>query len=121
MEEDHANLWLSWAKPNIQNNAGRLPLTSFAWGNGGQGRVDAIGKMVELGVDLETRDHLGRTPLLHLFCTGNHEIEIFLKKLLELGANAKAKDDKGKSGKYLCLFFQLLYSPHHSVAFIGKV
>lgn len=99
MEDAHADLWLSWANPNIQNNAGRLPLTSFAWGNGGQGRVGAIGKMVEFGVDLETRDHLGRTPLLHLFCNGNHDNEVFLTQLLELGANAKAKDDEGKSGK----------------------
>lgn len=56
MSEDSVTIWLSLANPNIQNSAGRLALTNFAWGNDGTGRVGAISKMVELGVDLETRE-----------------------------------------------------------------
>lgn len=99
MEANHATIWLSFSDPSIQNNAGRLPMTYFVWGNGGQGRVDAIGKMVEMGMDLETRDNLGRTPLLHFFCNGRHHgNEHFIKEMLNLGADSTAKDFKGKSG-----------------------
>jgi ankyrin repeat protein/nucleoside-triphosphatase THEP1 len=62
MELKHAELWLLFSDPTIQNNAGRVAMTAFMWGNGGQGRVDAISLMMKKGLSLETRDYLGKIP-----------------------------------------------------------
>jgi ankyrin repeat protein len=100
MENKQVDRWLSFADPTIRNNAGRTAASNFMWGNGGQGRVDALPKMINMGLDLESRDYLGRTLLLQ-FCSRDHNggIEHFVRKLLSLGADAKARDYKGKSGK----------------------
>jgi hypothetical protein len=76
-------------------------LTNFGWGNGGQGRINAIALMVTKGLSLESRDYLGRTPLLHFLSKEtSHGSERFVRELLRLGADATAKDYDGKSGKY---------------------
>lgn len=99
LEATHIDHWLSFADPTIPNNAGRLALTNFQWGNGGEGRVSGIKKMVKKGVDLETRDYLGRTLMLtFLDNDSRHGNEIFVRELLRLGADATAVDYQGKSG-----------------------
>jgi ankyrin repeat protein len=100
MEYQHAKEWITRADPTIRNNAGRLALTNFAWGNGGQGRVDAIALMVGKGLSLESRDYLGRTPLLNfLSSNSSRERQQFVRELLRLGADVTAKDYEGKSSK----------------------
>jgi ankyrin repeat protein len=100
MEDKHADIWLAFADPTILNNAGRPAASNFAWGNGGQGRVNTLPKMFKLGLSLESRDYLGRTLLLQFL--GSDYIqgcEQFIKMLLSLGADVKATDYQGKSGK----------------------
>jgi ankyrin repeat protein len=100
MEYHNAEEWLTRADPTILNNAGRAALTNFAWGNGGQGRIDAIALMVKKGLSLESRDYLGRTPLLHFLSKETSGgSERFVRELLRLGADATAKNYEGKSGK----------------------
>jgi ankyrin repeat protein len=100
MKSQNAEEWLARADPTIRNNAGRAAFTNFVWGNGGQGRIDAIALMVKKGLSLESPDYLGRTPLLHFL--SNNTLrggEQFVRELLRLGADATAKDYEGKSGK----------------------
>jgi hypothetical protein len=100
MKDEHAVIWLSFADPTIRNNAGRTAASNFVWGNGGQGRVDALPKMVQRGLSLESRDYLGRTLLLqYLGCDYIPGCEHFGKMLLSLGADAKATDYQSKSGE----------------------
>lgn len=53
--------------------------------------------MVEKGLCLKTRDYLGRTPLLNFLSDGGSRADHFVKELLKLGANVKARDYEGKS------------------------
>jgi ankyrin repeat protein len=110
MEDKHADIWLSFADPTILNNARRPAASNFAWGNGGQGRVDALPKMVKLGLSLESRDYLGRTLLLQ-FLGGDYiqGSEHFIKMLLSLGADVKSTDYQGKSGKLKLLQLEILH------------
>lgn len=100
MKHVNAEKWLSLADPTILNNARRPALFNFAWGNSGEGRVDAMSIMIKKGLSLECRDYLGRTPLLHFLSLENsHGCEYFVRELLRLGADVKAKDNQGKSGE----------------------
>jgi ankyrin repeat protein len=100
LKYQNAEQWLTRADPTIRNNAGRAALTNFAWGNGGQGRIDAITLMVKKGLSLESRDYLGRTPLLHFLSKNTSRgSERFVRELFSLGADATAKDYEGKSGE----------------------
>jgi ankyrin repeat protein len=98
MKDKHVDIWLSFADPTILNKAGRPAASNFPWGNGGQ--VNALPKMVKLGLCLESRDYLGRTLLLQFL---DHDYlqgyEHFVKTLLSLGADVKATDYQGKSSK----------------------
>jgi hypothetical protein len=99
MEEVHAKLWLSPSDPTIRNNTGRLALNNFRWGNDAKGRLKSIALMIEKGLSLESRDYLGRTPLLAFLSGDNCDgCEHFIEELLRLGANAKARDYQGKTG-----------------------
>jgi ankyrin repeat protein len=100
MGNKQVDMWLSFADPTIRNNAGRTAASNFMWGNGGQGRVDALPKVINMGLDLESSDYLGFTLLLQ-FCSRDQigGIECFVRKLLSLGADAKTRDYQGKSGK----------------------
>jgi ankyrin repeat protein len=100
MEYEHAKEWLARCDPKIRNNAGRFAFTNFHWLNGGQGRVDAIALMVEKGLSLESRDYLGRTPLLHFLSSSGRGSVHFVEELLRLGADARAVDYQGKSSKF---------------------
>jgi ankyrin repeat protein len=101
METKDADIWLSLADPTICNNLDRTAASNLMWGSGGEGRVEALRKMVGMGLPLESRDYLGRTLLLQYL--GNSEniygVEHFIRMLLTLGADVKATDYKGKSGK----------------------
>jgi Ankyrin repeats (many copies) len=100
MENKHVDIFLSFSDPTIRNNAGRTAASNFMWGNGGQGRVDALPKMVKMGLALESRDYLGRTLLLQYLSSFNlRGIEHFIRMLLTLGADVKTRDYEGKSGK----------------------
>ena len=93
-------MWLPFADPTIPNHAGRTAASYLRWGNGGQARVDALPKMMEMGLDIESRDYLGRTLLLQFLAKGDsYGLYHFVKKLLSLRANAKTTDFEGKSGK----------------------
>ena len=101
MEGKHADIWLSFADPTIRNNAGRTAASNFTWGHGAQGRVDALSKMVKMGLPLESRDYLGRTLFLQYLSHDNiYCRDSFVRMLLSLGADAKTKDYEGKSGKW---------------------
>ena len=113
MEEKHADLWLQSADPKILNNAGQMAVVSFDWGNGGEGRVKAISKMVDFGIDLESRDHRGRTILLQFICKENTDkIDCFVKELLRLGADASATDYDGFSALHLLMSCRLSNIDH---------
>jgi hypothetical protein len=100
METKDADIWLSLADPTIRNNAGRTAASNFMWGHGGQGRTEALPKMVKMGLSVESRDCLGRTLLLQYLSVDNiYGMEHFVKMLLSLDADIKAKDYLGKSGK----------------------
>ncbi|KAF4635278.1 hypothetical protein G7Y89_g2831 [Cudoniella acicularis] len=102
MEERHAKTWLSFSNPAIQNKVGRLALNNFRWGNGAEGRLKSIALMIEKGLFLESRDYLGRTPLLAFLSDDNCKgCEHFVEELLRLGANAKARDYHGKTVSHL--------------------
>jgi len=104
MESKHVGIWLSLADPTIRNNLGRTPAANMMWGNGGEGRVETLEKIVKMGLPLESRDYLGRTLLLQFLGSSKnmHGVEHFIRKLISLGADVKARDYKGKSSKWRC-------------------
>ena len=96
----HAQSWVTIANPNLQNNSGQTVLHSLLC----RSRVDnpeLISSMVEKGFSLESQDHRGRTALL-TFLDGQRwsdSNEDLLRLLLGLGANLRATNCQGKSGK----------------------
>ncbi|KAF8855173.1 ankyrin [Acephala macrosclerotiorum] len=88
--------WLKFADPTIKNNRGETCVYNLRWGNGGEGRVNAIPLMVEKGLDLESRDRLGRTALLAACCNAQPK---FISGLIRFGADARVKDFQHKSCK----------------------
>jgi ankyrin repeat protein len=103
MDDKSTDIWLSLADPTLRNNLGRTAASNLKWGNnGGETRVEALRKMVEMGVPLESRDYLGRTLLLQFLGSSEsiYGVEHFIKMLLSLGADVKAVDYEGKSGKW---------------------
>jgi len=102
MESKDTDIWLSLVDPTICNNLGRPAAINMMWGSEGEGRVEALRKMVGMGLPLKSRDYLGRTLLLQYL--GNPEniygVEHFIRMLLSLGADVKATDYDGKSGKW---------------------
>jgi ankyrin repeat protein len=110
IEERHVDLWLKSADPTVKNNAGQMAVISFNWGNGGEGRVKGISRMVDCGMDLESRDHLGRTVLLQFLAKNEtHDVDHFVKELLHLGADATAVDYEGRSALHLLARCELSY------------
>ncbi|KAE9363978.1 ankyrin [Stipitochalara longipes BDJ] len=114
MESKHADLWLSFADPTIRNNMGRTAASNIMWGNGGEGRVEALSKMVKMGLPLESRDYLGRTLLLQFLGSSAsiYGVEHFIRMLLSLGADAKARDYKGKSAFHFLVARDLANEDH---------
>ncbi|KAH8669767.1 ankyrin repeat-containing domain protein [Tricladium varicosporioides] len=98
MKYKDAVKWISFGNPAILNKAGKPAMTNFRWGNGGKGRVRSIALMVEKGLDLESRDYLGRTPLLN--CLNDNNM-YFVEELLRLGADGSIQDHKGKTVLHL--------------------
>lgn len=110
IKERHVDLWLKSADPTVKNNAGQMAVISLNWGNGGEGRVKGISKMVDCGMDLESRDHLGRTVLLQFLAKNEtHDVDHFVKELLHLGADATAVDYEGRSALHLLARCELSY------------
>ena len=98
LELSHVQEWLTFADPKIKNNKGETCLYNLCFGNRGDGRVQAITLLVEKGLDLESRNRLGRTALLALCQKAEPH---FIIGLLRHGADAKAKDFRNKSCKYI--------------------
>jgi len=96
LELSHIQEWLTFADPTIKNKKGETCLYSLRYGNEGDGRVKSIPLFMEKGLDLESKNRLGRTAL-HSACV-NAELQ-FIYGLIQYGANAKAKDFQNKSCK----------------------
>jgi ankyrin repeat protein len=95
-EFEHVQEWLRFADPTIKNNKGETCLYNLRFGNWGYGRVKAIPLFVEKGVDLESRNRLGRTALLAACQNAQPH---FITGLVQNGANARSKDFQNKSCK----------------------
>jgi len=95
-ELKHVQEWLKFADPTIKNNKGETCLYNLRFGNGGHGRVKAIPFFVEKGVDLESRNRLGRTALLAACQNAQPH---FITGLVQNGANTRSKDFQNKSCK----------------------
>ena len=94
-----------FADPTIKNNKGNTCLYNLRWGNGGGGRVEAIPLLVEKGLDLESRNRLGRTALLSACQMGEPH---FIHGLLRYGANARSRDFQNKSCKNISYTVSLI-------------
>jgi ankyrin repeat protein len=98
LERSHLLEWLAFADPKVKNNVGETCLYNLRWGNGGKGRVEAIQLLMEKGVDLESKNVIGRTALLAACQNGEPH---FIRGLLQFGADAIATDSQHKSCKVL--------------------
>ncbi|KAJ5833535.1 hypothetical protein N7474_001846 [Penicillium riverlandense] len=97
-EYEDIQKWLKFADPTIKNKKGALCLYNLRYGNGGDGRVNSIPLFMDKGLDLESRDRLGRTALLAACNNGESE---FITGLIKNGANAKARDFQNKSALHI--------------------
>ncbi|KAJ5619208.1 hypothetical protein N7510_003192 [Penicillium lagena] len=97
-EYDDVQEWLKFADPTIKNKKGALCMYNLRYGNGGDGRVNSIPLFMEKGLDLESRDRLGRTALLAACNNGESQ---FITALIKNGANAKARDFRNKSALHI--------------------
>jgi ankyrin repeat protein len=105
LEASNIDKWLLYSDPTLRNKSGVVAAAYLCWGNGGQARVEAIKKMVEKGLDIESRDYRGRTLLLSFLDNKSvHGNQHFVRELISLGANANARDYEGKSGEHFSLF-----------------
>jgi ankyrin repeat protein len=95
-ELSHVKEWLTFADPTIKNKKGETCIYNLRYGNLGDDRVTAIPLFVEKGVDLESRNRLGRTALL---AACENAQPHFITGLLRYGANATVKDFQNKSCK----------------------
>ena len=86
--------WLTVADPTIKNRKGETCLYNLRWGNGGDGRVEAIALFKAKGLDIESRNRSGKTALLS-FCEKAEPR--FIIGMMRYGANAKSKDYQNKS------------------------
>lgn len=93
-ELSHVKEWLSFADPTIKNKKGETCLYNLRFGNGGDGRVQAIPLLVETGLELESRNRLGRTALLAACANAEPH---FISGLVRYGADVKSKDFQNKS------------------------
>jgi ankyrin repeat protein len=97
-EFSHVEEWLTFADPTIQNNKGDTCLYNLRFGNRGNGIgnriVESIPLFTDRGLDLESRNRLGRTALLNACHSAEPH---FIHGLLRYGANAKSKDFRNKS------------------------
>ncbi|RFU23819.1 hypothetical protein B7463_g12519, partial [Scytalidium lignicola] len=94
----HIKEWLLVADPTIKNNKGETCLYNLRYGNNGEGRVEAIPLLMEKGLDLESRNRLGRTALLAACANAEQH---FIIGLIRHGANAKSRDFQNKSCLHL--------------------
>ena len=92
----HVQEWLTFADPTIKNNKRETCLYNLRFGNGGEGRVEAIPLFVEKGLDLESRNRLGRTALLAACLNAESQ---FIIGLIQYGANARSTDFQNKTCK----------------------
>jgi ankyrin repeat protein len=81
------------AKARDEN--GLTPLHHAAWG----GYLEVIEQLLAAGAEVDARDALGRTPLIHMtaWCTRKDVVRL----LLGNGAELNAHDDAGNSALYL--------------------
>ncbi|KAI9871021.1 MAG: hypothetical protein M1830_003524, partial [Pleopsidium flavum] len=105
LEQSDMKKWLAVANPTVQNNLGHTCLFNLPWNNGAE-LVDSIPLLMHRGVDLETRDHLGRTALLHAACNG---AKTFVQGLVQHGADVTAKDFQGKRVLHLLATSRVCY------------
>ena len=87
-------LTITGTNPCIPNKLGETCLFSLACIHCDE-IIDSISLLTQNGVDLETRNYLGQTVLLHAVSNGSKE---FVRGLLKHGADVTAKDFQGKTG-----------------------
>ena len=58
------------------------------------GLIEKVQRMIKNGIDVNTRDEVGRTPL-HIAAAMNHDID--MRVLIDLGADINAQDKQGKT------------------------
>ncbi|KAH9210814.1 putative ankyrin repeat domain protein [Leptodontidium sp. 2 PMI_412] len=110
-ELSHVKEWLLAADPTIKNRKGETCVYNLRYGNGGNGRVEAIPLLVEKGLDLESRNRLGRTALLAACASAERH---FILGLIRYGANAKSRDFQNKSCLHLIAQVELANYDHGS-------
>lgn len=110
MEDIDAWLLYSSKALHTKNYIGRTPLHEFIYreletnqdGDYGKERqldgLKALEKIFNQGASLESQDGLGRSALLIALTANKYDPSKLVRKLLRMGASAKAKDFEGKSG-----------------------
>ncbi|TVY45194.1 Serine/threonine-protein phosphatase 6 regulatory ankyrin repeat subunit C [Lachnellula occidentalis] len=93
-ELSHLQEWLTFADPTIKNNQGETCLYNMRFEDWPNLTKEVIPLLVKDGLDLESKDRLGRTALL---AACQHADARFIFGLLEYGASAVPKDFQGKS------------------------
>lgn len=98
LERSHIQHWLTFADPKIKNNKGDTCLYNLRLKDDDKGRVEVIQDLMEKGLNLESKNILGRTALLAACREGETH---FIHGLLQFGADATATDFQNKSCKLL--------------------
>lgn len=98
----HLQDWLKFADPTIKNNQGETCLYRMRFENWPDLKKEVIPLLVKNGLDLESKNRVGRTVLL---AACEHADTRLMFSLLEYGASAVPKDFQGKSCKFGCRLF----------------
>ncbi|TVY92560.1 Ankyrin [Lachnellula willkommii] len=105
----HLQEWLKFADPTIKNNQGETCLYGMRFEGWPELKKEAIPLLVKNGLDLESKNRVGRTVLL---AACEHADTRFISGLLEYGASAVPKDFKGKSCLHIAAAVQMSNQDH---------
>jgi ankyrin repeat protein len=90
--------WFDVCDPRVINKLGETCLFSVCHQWPGWGVEKVINEVISRGVNLETKNLLGRTALLETCCEGGNE---HIKAFLTVGADTAARDNHGSTCKSL--------------------